>query len=168
MAVSAVRREAAKIKVTELFIWSQKSCIKEAPVSLSVRQSGRLCRKLIDGTRHPTDPPEATDWESYLRWAFKTLPLITAISENPMSHVWLGGMYTPKSDLLSPKIASPKGQRWCVGTATPRVFISIKNLWELMSLRGARPFKVKLYLIRLNNKCFDFKFNNIYFDIDSS
>ena len=26
-----------------------------------------------------------------------------------------------------------------------------------MLLRGARPFKVKLYLIRLNNKCFDFK-----------
>ena len=26
-----------------------------------------------------------------------------------------------------------------------------------MTMRGARPFKVKLYLICLNNKCFDFK-----------
>ena len=28
----------------------------------------------------------------------------------------------------------------------------LRNLWELMLLRGARPFKVKLYLICLNNK----------------
>ena len=32
-----------------------------------------------------------------------------------------GGCTTPLPDGLSPKIASPKGQRWCVGTATPGV-----------------------------------------------
>ena len=34
--------------------------------------------------------------------------------------------------------------------------------------RGAKPFKAELYLICLNKKCFDFKTNNIHFDIDSS
>ena len=33
----------------------------------------------------------------------------------------------------------------------------LEILWDLMLLKGARPFKVKLYLICLNNNCFDFK-----------
>ena len=37
-----------------------------------------------------------------------------------------------------------------------------------MLLRRARPFEVKLFLICLNNKCFDFLTDVIYFDIDGS
>ena len=33
----------------------------------------------------------------------------------------------------------------------------LEVLWDLMLLKGARPFHIKLYLICFNNKCFDFK-----------
>ena len=33
----------------------------------------------------------------------------------------------------------------------------LKELMRTYVTEGARPFKVKLYLICLNNKCFDFK-----------
>ena len=55
------------------------------------------------------------------------------------------------ADLTPPKIsslASPHGPKASDGSL---------KLWEIVLLRGARPFKAKLHLICFNNRCFDFK-----------
>ena len=67
----------------------------------------------------------------------------------------LGGMYTPPARWVKSQdhIAQrPALVRW---NRDAESIYKLKEIMKVMLLRGARPFKVKLYLVCLNSNCFD-------------